>query len=206
VLKIDTAGNLLWTKKIKYSGFKAMNVINNNIYLVTDYYGFLLQKMDMEMNSSCFIYNDSLSLTTFNMNDTIIMLQHHTVNEIDTTLAVGNVNLIIYDSVHCNSLNIYQLSDNSALTISPNPASDKIYISFPAIPITIGIKIYSVTGEVVYEQENKIKKFQISNSSEGIHSDNFQTTIDVTGLSNGIYFLSVQAEKEIVTKKIVVNH
>jgi type IX secretion system substrate protein len=78
----------------------------------------------------------------------------------------------------------------SNFQISPNPATDKIYISFPAIPITIGIKIYSITGEVVFEEKNK---------------NTFNKTIDVTGLSNGIYFLSVLTGREIVTRKIVIN-
>ncbi|HKR07154.1 MAG TPA: T9SS type A sorting domain-containing protein [Bacteroidia bacterium] len=81
------------------------------------------------------------------------------------------------------------------LTISPNPATDKIYISFPATTSeNITTKIYSITGEVVYEQINKsaapITKFQIP----------------VFNISNGIYFLSVRTGREVVTRKIVVNH
>ncbi|HKR07155.1 MAG TPA: T9SS type A sorting domain-containing protein [Bacteroidia bacterium] len=81
------------------------------------------------------------------------------------------------------------------LTISPNPATDKINISFP--PTTsenITTKIYSITGEVVFKQENK--------SAAPI--TNFQ--IPIFNMSNGIYFLSVQTGREMVTRKIVVNH
>ncbi|HKR07156.1 MAG TPA: T9SS type A sorting domain-containing protein [Bacteroidia bacterium] len=88
------------------------------------------------------------------------------------------------------------------LTISPSPATGKIYISFPATVVqTITTKIFSLTGEVVYEQKNKsaapITRFQIP----------------IYNISNGIYFLSVrtsseseQAGREVVTKKIVVQH
>jgi hypothetical protein len=80
------------------------------------------------------------------------------------------------------------------LTVSPNPATDKITISFPATTSeNITIKIFSITGEVVFE------KLQTSNIKH-------QTAIDVTGLSNGLYFLNVQTGKEVITKKIVVNH
>ncbi|MEP7168865.1 MAG: T9SS type A sorting domain-containing protein [Bacteroidota bacterium] len=201
LLKIDTAGNLLWTKKMEQTNVISMNVINQNIYMGIHGYGFLLQKMDLEMNSSCFIYNDSLSLTNFNMTDTVIMLQHHPVNEIDTTLAVGAVNLVIYDSVHCNSLNIYQLTDNSALRISPNPATDKLYISFPATTIeNITVKIFSITGEVLFAEENKTS------------INYFTNPIDVTKFANGIYFLNVQTishgerSPTLITRKIIIHH
>jgi hypothetical protein len=79
--------------------------------------------------------------------------------------------------------------------ISPNPATDKITISFAATTSeNISVKIYSITGEVVFEEENKIG------------TNYFNKPIDVTGFSNGIYFLSVQTGREVVTKKIVVQH
>jgi hypothetical protein len=81
------------------------------------------------------------------------------------------------------------------LTISPNPASDKINISFPVSSSqTITTKVFSVTGEVVFKEENET----------GVNY--FSETINVKDFSNGIYFLSVQGEKENMVKKIVVQH
>ena len=68
-----------------------------------------------------------------------------------------------------------------------------MYISFPATTAqTVTIKIFSITGEVVFS----------------LRTPNYRlpTSIDVKDFSNGIYFVSVQTEKDIVTKKIVVNH
>jgi hypothetical protein len=82
------------------------------------------------------------------------------------------------------------------LTISPNPATDKITISFAATTDkNVTIKMYCITGEVVYE-----KRFQSFKTLETLH------VIDVSKLSNGIYFLSVQTDEKLMTKKIVVNH
>jgi hypothetical protein len=82
------------------------------------------------------------------------------------------------------------------LTIYPNPTTDKITISFAATTNeTVAIKIYSITGEVVYE-----KLFQSFKTLEKLNA------IDVSKLSNGIYFLSVQTDEKLMTKKIVVNH
>ncbi|MEP7168862.1 MAG: T9SS type A sorting domain-containing protein, partial [Bacteroidota bacterium] len=84
--------------------------------------------------------------------------------------------------------------------LSPNPATDKIYISFPASETqTVTVKIYSITGEVVFTEENKTTELQTLNFK-------LQTSIDVTGLSNGLYFLSVQTGREVVSRKIVVDH
>jgi hypothetical protein len=86
------------------------------------------------------------------------------------------------------------IPQQNQLIISPNPATDKITISFAATTDeNVTIKIYSITGEVVFAEENKTG------------NNNFNKTIDVTGLSNGIYFLSVQTGREVITKKIVVN-
>jgi|GEM_PF-4082691 len=80
------------------------------------------------------------------------------------------------------------------LTISPNPATDKIYISFPAMASeNITVKIYSVTGEVVFES--------LLTPKGGTEME-----VPFGDLGAGIYFLSVQTGREVVTRKIVVNH
>ena len=81
------------------------------------------------------------------------------------------------------------------LSVSPNPATDKINISFPVSSSQhITTKIFSVTGEVIFKEENKTG------------SNYFYETINVKNFSNGIYFLSMQGEKEMITKKVVVQH
>ncbi|MEP7168866.1 MAG: T9SS type A sorting domain-containing protein [Bacteroidota bacterium] len=94
--------------------------------------------------------------------------------------------------------NIPQLNQ---LTIYPNPVSDKLNISFSEnASETITVKIFSITGEVVFTEEIKTA------------SDYFTKTMDVTNISNGIYFLNVQSithderSRTIIHKKIMVNH
>ncbi len=88
------------------------------------------------------------------------------------------------------------------MVISPNPASDKINISFPATASeNVTIKIYSITGEIVLEEEN-IYPDLIGKSKAPF--SNFQ--LPISNFQNGIYFLSVQTEKEKITRKIAVQH
>ena len=102
--------------------------------------------------------------------------------------------VILFLAVHV-SLFIKEIKNNSKLFIFPNPATDKINISFPVSSSQhITTKIFSVTGEVVFKEENKTG------------ANYFSETIDVKDFSNGIYFLSVKMEKEMITRKIVVQH
>jgi hypothetical protein len=83
----------------------------------------------------------------------------------------------------------------SELITYPNPANDKINISFPATASeNVTIQIHSIKGETVFAEENK--------STAPI--TNYQ--LPVTNLTNGIYFLSLQTDEKLITKKIVVNH
>jgi len=79
----------------------------------------------------------------------------------------------------------------SAFQVSPNPATDKIYISFPAtVSENITVKIYSITGEVIFE----------SPLTKGAT----EMEVPVGDLGAGIYFLSLQTEKQVLTKKVIV--
>ena len=90
----------------------------------------------------------------------------------------------------------------SNFQISPNPASDKITVSFgETITENVSIKIYNITGAVVLEKEIK--------STSPITGYQLPVTnyrLPVTNITNGIYFLSVQTEEGVVTRKMVVNH
>jgi hypothetical protein len=55
-------------------------------------------------------------------------------------------------------------------------------------------KILSITGQVVFIKEKKND------------TDYFNETIDVTDLSNRIYFFSVQIETTVIIKKVVIHH
>jgi hypothetical protein len=103
--------------------------------------------------------------------------------------------------VICGATGINEQSLQTGILISPNPATDKIYISFPATAAeNITVKMYSVTGEIVFE-EKIIYPDLIGKSTAPITK--FQ--ISVFNISNGIYFLCVQAGKEVITEKIVIN-
>jgi hypothetical protein len=80
----------------------------------------------------------------------------------------------------------------SAISISPNPASETITVSFPAStgPLT-EIFLYDISGRTVYKLE------------ASCHSSPLR--LDVSDLDEGMYFLSLGSEKGIVAdQKLVI--
>jgi hypothetical protein len=78
------------------------------------------------------------------------------------------------------------VTDNCKINIYPNPATDKITISGNMLTENANIKIYSVSGNLV---------------SEFSYDEN---EINLSNLQKGIYFISIKAESNIYTKKIII--
>jgi len=102
----------------------------------------------------------------------------------------------------CNSISngftitgIGELNTNDDIYIYPNPASHSVTINWP-LPLKrdINIELLNVLGERVY-----IAQHQTLNSRH-------QTILDISGLSNGVYFLKIELEDRTLNKKFVVVH
>ncbi|MBK7310490.1 MAG: T9SS type A sorting domain-containing protein [Sphingobacteriaceae bacterium] len=77
----------------------------------------------------------------------------------------------------------------------PNPAQDKIHLSYSLIdPKTIKIQLSSIAGEVVAELMNE-------GQANGIHAKTFDIPTD---LAPGVYFLKVFTDNESVAQRLVV--
>lgn len=89
---------------------------------------------------------------------------------------------------------INKVAKISNLSIHPNPSHGKfaldIAISKPVSILTISVK--NIVGMTIKEYQYQ----RINNS--------FSTMIDLTGLSAGVYLASINADDEVVTRKVVV--
>ena len=93
--------------------------------------------------------------------------------------------------IDCTNQGVEELTNSQEIILFPNPATstltleikDNINNNLPS-----NIIITDVLGETVYKQSAQI---------------NNQSTINITQLSKGIYFLEVQTEKGITRKKFV---
>ena len=79
---------------------------------------------------------------------------------------------------------------NNGLIIYPNPANDKLAIHYNTTQ-TSQLELKNMLGEVL------MKKIYTANISE---------TLDIKGLQNGTYILSVIENGRISNKKLVINH
>jgi hypothetical protein len=89
-----------------------------------------------------------------------------------------------------NEININKTNINASdITISPNPASERLNIWMPLLPsMPCLVKIHDVAGREVLTQQ--------------INSD--QTTIDISSLLKGNYFLQIISNNNVICTKSVV--
>jgi hypothetical protein len=104
--------------------------------------------------------------------------------------AVTQLGVVIDDFVIDGILSTQQMEINS-IAIYPNPSKGIFNIEMGSIlPKTI--EVYDLTGKIVYSKKD------FSNSSDLI-------TLDLSAISNGIYFVKIAAENQSVTKRILKN-
>ncbi len=89
--------------------------------------------------------------------------------------------------VDCTGVGISEVNDDAEVSVYPNPASNKITIESTKYKVQ-SIKMYDVLGEEV----NSLKP-----------TGNSKIEIDVSNLTQGVYFVTIQTEKGIVRKKVV---
>jgi hypothetical protein len=77
------------------------------------------------------------------------------------------------------------------IVVYPNPANTQLNVQFSTQTQTTTIRLYSVTGQVVFEK---------------IVSANGNQTIDTTHLSDGMYELEITTAKGNARRKVMVRH
>ncbi|MFZ4741167.1 MAG: C25 family cysteine peptidase, partial [Bacteroidales bacterium] len=107
------------------------------------------------------------------------------------------VDFIVLPAIHTNiGVSIDELStENSAqLSISPNPANDKINVSYKLLTNTdVSIKIFSINGQMVYSNDNEYKV-----------AGNYSIGLDASLLSRGVYFISLKTKNQVITQKLII--
>lgn len=210
--KYDNDGNMLWSKRFGGTANDWVSSLSidysSNIYLAGSFY-------------STIVDIDSLSITNNGSRDIFIAKFNNTCNVLFAVSAGGSgwdeVNSITIDS----SENIYVCGDFGTSSLSlgsstlqnvgqsdiffaklgittsihetsnsfdfsayPNPCTDNITIN---VPKETTVEVSTINGQI-------IKSIDINSKS---------TTVNLTGLSSGVYIVRLITDKEIVTKKII---
>ena len=197
ILKFDTAGNFLGEKV-----FMTNNSISFNSFTRSPFGGYYLTGTLGVFNQQIIVTRideavDSLSSFTFS--DTSYILKGNYITQFDNgnlaivgTLALSQSYLIVCDSSGNIPLGVHSIVQNNIhdIYIFPNPTSVTFTLSYNSqTPILNSqLKIYDVLGQEVYTQA-------ITNPN--------QTTINVSQLSNGVYFYQLNNNTETYRGKFV---
>lgn len=121
-------------------------------------------------------------------------------NNTDTTISFNNCQAYYYigdvcvsiDSLTCNLPDVINEINNEKdlINIYPNPTFDYIYINYKNYSINfINYSLFDVYGRFLMENKNL----------------KLPGVIDVSPLSNGIYFLQIKSEYNFAIKKIIIS-
>ena len=88
---------------------------------------------------------------------------------------------------------VEEVAASEKLNCYPNPAGNQVTIRCKQFPVS-SVEIYNVVGERVFAQH------------QGSKIMNQEITLDVSGLSNGVYLISVSDGKNIQHSKVIIQH
>jgi hypothetical protein len=152
-----------------------------------------LLKMSDDLELPCMSYPQSFTaepLTIFTTDPSALSFIPLLVYFEDENYNTVN-DMIIFDRCDEEFLNL-ENPETLEMSVSPNPASTAIRIALNAISMEIKeIQLIDLSGK---------KHLQISN----VNSQ--EIDLDVSSLTNGIYFISIKTENALLTQKVIVSH
>ncbi|HKC67945.1 MAG TPA: T9SS type A sorting domain-containing protein [Bacteroidia bacterium] len=108
----------------------------------------------------------------------------YTVVGADSSGCTNTASKLIKVVSSATAINKYSIANN--ISVYPNPANEMLYIECPLKNATLFIT--DILG-------NKIKQISVENEL---------TTMDISSLSKGVYFLSVKTVNNVITKRFIV--
>jgi hypothetical protein len=113
------------------------------------------------------------------------------VEATSTSSWAGGLFTLVIKDYACNknpSVSVKELKTTFALKVYPNPAKKNITIEIPEAQVENSLAIYNLKGQELIKQESKDSKSQI----------------DISNLTNGIYFVKLVTDKVVMTRKIII--
>jgi hypothetical protein len=125
------------------------------------------------------------------LNFSVIDTTSFTKDEVHKTAHLYSVLWTIEKSA---STSTYQLDNEVKVEIAPNPASDFISIKYNLLKSAlVNITVFNTQGKAIKTVSN-------SKKTEGGHSE----LVDVGNLANGLYFIHIKIDNQVITDKIQV--
>lgn len=77
------------------------------------------------------------------------------------------------------------------VVLSPNPASDKVTVTWNKTTANASVSILDMSGKLVYSADDV---------------SGYKTQLDLTALNNGLYFIRVQSDESLTTERLLIRH
>jgi hypothetical protein len=218
MIKTNSSGTVSWAKQFQYASFRtpqyeyARNSGQNTLIITPDngiaFCGFFMDtistnnkdlvliKTDANGNIPC----DGITATVTSSPLSFVPSVH--TNFISRGLFMTATSLTAQGGIPTNNL-CFTTSANEnyselkgELNLSPNPATNEIIIESGAMEIT-AVEVYDVVGQRVLTHPQPPLSNTMANAQRGLR-------LDVSSLSEGIYFVTIRDEKgNRATKKFV---
>lgn len=131
-------------------------------------------------NFSVFSNNAVTSVTP--ASSTIYVLSGTNLNNCTSS---ASISLLVADC-----LGINQISNANDFVMFPNPTTYKLNVTFTSVQKNIVLTLFNIDGK---------------QTSNGVYTNTENFSMDVSNLAKGIYFYSIQSDKETKTGKLVVD-
>lgn len=131
---------------------------------------------------------DDANSVTFMEDGTAVVASSTTSSDGDVTANFGMLDLWLVKMSNLSSIkNISEL--NNEIILYPNPAKDEVQIAFPFSNMNIEISVLTIDGKIILQKNILQTKIE---------------TIDITGISAGIYWLRIFTKEKNIYKKLTV--
>lgn len=193
LLKTNAVGDTLWTRWFgNYDELKSIEETPDLGFITVGQYGSLV-KTDSLGHTTCneFPHNPLYTITTA-LITTPVTLQVSSWGQQSMTQSVV-MSAPINVTTICSNVGIETTSSPESFSLYPNPATNELTIEIDGIETkNATIRIISMLGQTVFEKTEQ--------ANNGVLKD----LLDVSQLSEGIYFVEVIAGEKRLVKKMVV--
>jgi Secretion system C-terminal sorting domain len=205
LIKTDSNGNTLWCRahgsdssaewsfsveQLNDKGYIISGIVNNNIPVWSELY---LVRTDSlgHTNSLCEEYSQPLVINNLSVNDSNISVTSvpFTVTTSAANTSTSGFTTSAYDGCVLNNIKELMEEQTTPLAIYPNPCEGQFTVEYKTrVPTKTDIEIYNINSERVYTGS----------------TDENLTSINLTGLAKGLYFVRMSNEKWVKTGKVMV--
>jgi len=150
-----------------------------------DDYGDALLDQDQVLN----FFHDDLVVPNEASSGAVAMLKIYSYT-MDSTSIQNN-----YNEIGSQVFSVPEIGKSTQVNVYPNPAGDKLWLDLSGFDknTTVNIRLMNVCGQSVLSTQYNITESAIA-------------MLELPALSNGVYMIKVESEKNVFSTKVLISH